>query len=64
MVNADDILKIESLNGLNEKFKKILNINENESFIKKEYLNYKDRLDHELEIIIQDEIFKLFFNCF
>ena len=50
---ADDILKIESVNGLNEKFKKFLNINEKEILSNQEYLKYKDRLDHELEIIIK-----------
>ena len=50
---ADDILKMESVNGLNEKFKKVLNINEKEILSNQEYLRYKDRLDHELEIIIK-----------
>ena len=51
--NADEILKRDSLDGLKEKFKKIFkfeitNLNSNEKFIK-----YKDRLEHELDIIIE-----------
>ena len=51
--NADEILRKESEEGLKNKFLKEFkikkeNINTNEKFIK-----YKDRLDHELKIIIE-----------
>ena len=51
--NADEILKKDSLEGLLEKFLKVFkvekkDINKNENFLK-----YKDRLDHELKIIIE-----------
>ena len=51
--NADDILKIDSTNGLKDKFKKYFNINEENILINKDYIKYKDRLDHELKIIIE-----------
>ena len=51
--NADDILKKDSLNGLKIKFNKIFGIKENELENDKIYLNTKDRLDHELSIIIE-----------
>ena len=52
-ISADEKLKIDSLKGLNEKMIKIFQIND-ENFLKdKNYLKYKDRLDHELEIIIK-----------
>ena len=51
--DANHILRKNSLIGLNEKFKKIFNIKD-EEFIKNEnYIKYKDRLDHELNIIIE-----------
>jgi len=51
--NADEILKSNSINGLKEKFKKVL-IKNNKNFLSDEkYLKYKDRLDHELNIIIE-----------
>ena len=51
--NADEILKTNSLEGLNQKFKKVFKI-EGENFLSNEkYLMYKDRLDHELDIIIE-----------
>jgi DNA polymerase III subunit alpha len=51
--SADEILKKDSIDGLKEKFLKIFkvdskNIENNEVFLK-----YKDRLDHELKIIIE-----------
>ncbi len=48
--NADEILKIESTKGLKNKFLKIKekNLNSNDEFKK-----YKDRLNHELKIIIE-----------
>ena len=51
--DASDIIKKNSLNGLKEKFIKFFNIKENELKDNKIFLNYKDRLDHELEIIIK-----------
>jgi len=51
--SADEILKKDSLDGLKEKFLKTFkiekkNLNNNDKFLK-----YKDRLDHELKIIIE-----------
>ena len=52
-ISADEILKKDSLNGLNEKFTKLFNLNSKSFLSDKNYLKYKDRLDHELEIIIK-----------
>ena len=51
--NADDLLKKDSLSGLKIKFNKIFGIKENELDNDKNYLDYKDRLNHELSIIIE-----------
>ena len=51
--NASDVIKKESLNGLKEKFIKFFNLKSNEIENNKEFKSYKDRLDHELEIIIK-----------
>ena len=51
--NADDLLKKDSLNGLKIKFNKIFGIKSNELDNNKIYIDYKDRLDHELSIIIE-----------
>ena len=51
--NADDVLKKDSLHGLRIKFDKIFGIKSNELKNNKKYLSYKDRLDHELSIIIE-----------
>ena len=51
--NADEILKSNSLEGLKEKFKKIFKIENKDLSINENYLKYKDRLDHELNIIIE-----------
>jgi len=51
--NADDVLKKDSLHGLRIKFDKIFGIKSNELKSNKKFLNYKDRLDHELSIIIE-----------
>ena len=51
--NADEILKKYSLDGLNEKFEKVFNIKKNNFLTDEKYLRYKDRLDHELNIIIE-----------
>tara|TARA_B100001057_G_scaffold56269_1_gene49887 strand:+ start:1017 stop:4433 length:3417 start_codon:yes stop_codon:yes gene_type:complete len=51
--NAEEIIKKDSLEGLKDKFKKFFGVKE-ENFLKdKNYLKYKDRLDHELDIIIE-----------
>ena len=51
--NADDILRKDSLHGLKIKFDKIFKIKNNELDNNKIFLKYKDRLDHELSIIIE-----------
>ena len=51
--NADDILKIDSINGLKDKFNKYFKISEENILLNKDYIKYKDRLDHELKIIIE-----------
>ena len=51
--NADEILKKNSFKGLKEKFEKILKISNIDIDSNKKYLKYKDRLDHELDIIIE-----------
>ena len=51
--DANQILRKHSITGLNEKFKKVFKINEEDFVNDKKYLNYKDRLEHELDIIIE-----------
>ena len=51
--NADEILKRNSLEGLKEKFEKIFKVQNNQTNSNEIYLQYKDRLDHELDIIIE-----------
>ncbi len=51
--NADDVLKKESLDGLRIKFDKIFGIKPNDLDNTKIYLDYKDRLEHEVSIIIE-----------
>src|SRR5210317_1093226 len=51
--NADDKLKKDSLHGLRIKFDKVLGIKTNDLEKNKTYLDYKDRLEHELSIIIE-----------
>ena len=53
--NANDIIKKESIEGLGKKFLRYFNIKGDEIKNNKKYLSYKDRLDHELEIIIKME---------
>ena len=53
--DASDIIKKESIDGLRNKFKNFFNIKAEEINNNKKYLVYKDRLDHELEIIIKME---------
>ena len=51
--NADDILKKDSLYGLKIKFFKIFGVKTVDLESNKIFLDYKDRLDHELSIIIE-----------
>jgi len=51
--NADDVLKKDSLHGLRIKFDKVFGIKSNDLESNKIYLDYKDRLEHELSIIIE-----------
>ncbi len=51
--NAENILKKESYDGLKEKLRKIFNISEMNFSSDKNFIKYKDRLDHELNIIIE-----------
>ena len=51
--NADEILKKNSLDGLKEKFKNIFKIQGEDLSKNEKFLLYKDRLDHELDIILQ-----------
>ena len=51
--NANDVLKKDSLHGLRIKFDKVFGIKGNDLESNKIYLDYKDRLEHELSIIIE-----------
>jgi len=51
--NADDLLQKESLEGLKDKFLKTFKINNNKLSEDKNFLKYKERLNHELKIIIE-----------
>jgi DNA polymerase-3 subunit alpha len=51
--NASDIIKKNSLDGLKEKFNKFFDLKEKDLENNDKFLIYKDRLDHELEIIIK-----------
>ena len=51
--DASDIIKKESLDGLKEKFIKFFKLKNDEIKKNKQFIIYKDRLDHELEIIIK-----------
>mgnify|MGYP003322978193 CR=1 FL=1 len=51
--NAEEILKKESFEGLKNKFERIFKIKNNNLSSNEDYLKYKDRLDHELNIIIE-----------
>jgi len=53
--DASDIIKKDSLYGLKEKFIRFFNLKDKELENNEQYLTYKDRLDHELEIIIKME---------
>jgi len=51
--SADEILKKDSLDGLQEKFLKIFKIDSKDLNKNENFLKYKDRLNHELRIIIE-----------
>ncbi len=51
--NADQLLTKESEEGLKNKFLKIFKINNENLLTNKQFAIYKDRLDHELKIIIE-----------
>ena len=51
--DADEILKKDSLEGLQKKFNKIFNIKSDELEKNKTFLEYESRLNHELSIIIE-----------
>jgi len=51
--SADEILKKDSLDGLKGKFLKVFKIEGKNLEKNKNFLKYKDRLDHELKIIIE-----------
>ncbi len=52
-ISADEILKKDSLDGLKEKFLKVFKIENKDLDGNVVFLKYKDRLDHELKIIIE-----------
>ena len=52
-ISADKILKKDSLDGLKEKFSKVFKIETNKIDNDEKFKIYKDRLDHELKIIIE-----------
>jgi DNA polymerase-3 subunit alpha len=51
--NASYIIKKNSLEGLKEKFNKFFDLKEKDLENNDKFLIYKDRLDHELEIIVK-----------
>ncbi len=51
--NADDLLTKYSLEGLRDKFLRVFNVKDSELENDKNFLLYKERLDHELSIIIK-----------
>ena len=51
--SADEILKKNSIEGLRDRFKKVFKIQGDILLTNKNYLKYKDRLDHELKIITE-----------
>ena len=51
--NAEDILKKEAFEGLKDKFRNIFKLNDETILSNENFLKYKDRLDHELNIIIE-----------
>ncbi len=51
--NADEILKKDSIEGLKVKFNEIFNLSDEDLENNNSYREYKDRLNHELSIIIE-----------
>ena len=51
--DADEVIKKDSLDGLKEKFNKFFKVESKELASNETFIKYKDRLDHELDIIIQ-----------
>ena len=51
--SADEILKNESREGLKEKFLKVFKIEDKDLNNNENFLKYRDRLEHELKIIIE-----------
>ncbi len=51
--NADEILKKDSIEGLKVKFNKIFNLSDKDLENNNSYREYKNRLNHELSIIIE-----------
>ena len=51
--SADEILKKDSIDGLKNKFLKVFKIEKKNLDKSEVFLKYKDRLDHELKIIIE-----------
>ena len=51
--NADEILKKDSIEGLKVKFNKIFNLSDEDLENNNSYREYKNRLNHELSIIIE-----------
>ncbi len=51
--NADEILKKDSIEGLKVKFNKVLNLSDDDLENNNSYREYKERLNHELSIIIE-----------
>ena len=52
-VDANDLLRNDSNEGLNNKFKKIFKIEEKDLNKNDNYLIYKERLNHEIKIIVE-----------
>ncbi len=51
--NADEILKKDSIDGLKVKFNKIFNLSDEDLENNNSYREYKNRLNHELSIIVE-----------
>ncbi len=51
--NADEILKKDSIDGLKVKFNKIFNLSDEDLENNNSYKEYKNRLNHELSIIVE-----------
>ncbi len=52
-INTNDLLTKESSDGLNDKFKKIFKIEKGDLYKNSDYQIYKQRLDHEIKIIVE-----------